>query len=169
MIGASFVVTLAFDPVLQDRLERERRQHFPPERNIVPAHVSLFHHLPAEAGPEMRAILATACAGFAPMPATVTGVMSLGKGTAYRMQIDGRLHAMLASAWHGMLRAQDRQAWRPHVTIQNKVTADAARSLHAGLSAGFMPFGGHAVAVRIWHYLGGPWELVEEFGLVGRD
>ena len=39
-----------------------------------------------------------------------------------------------------MLTAQDRQGFRAHVTIQNKVTPEVARSTLAALSAVFTPF-----------------------------
>ena len=42
------VVTLALDDDAQARLDALRRTHFPSDRNVVPAHVSLFHALPGE-------------------------------------------------------------------------------------------------------------------------
>lgn len=44
--------------------------------------------------------------------------------------------------------------------MQNKVTPDKARALHADLAAGFAPFHFTAPATRLWRYLGGPWEAV---------
>lgn len=165
--AAPFVVTLGLDAALQETMARARARHFPPERNLVPAHVSLFHQLPGEAEEEVLATLAAVCGSTAPFPVEVTGVMSLGRGTAYRLAADGRLHARLARAWDGMLTAQDRQAWRPHVTIQNKVDPAAARGLQAELTAGFVPFGGWAESVRLWRYLAGPWEEEGVFPLTG--
>ena len=43
-----FLVTLGFDEATFTRLEELRRRYFPPERNVVPAHLSLFHRLPPE-------------------------------------------------------------------------------------------------------------------------
>ena len=51
--GAPIVVTAlmgAEDFAWADSL---RRAHFPPERNKVPAHISLFHHLPPSLLPEL--------------------------------------------------------------------------------------------------------------------
>jgi hypothetical protein len=48
------------------------------------------------------------------------------------------------------------------VTVQNKVTPDAARSLHAQLSAAFEPEPVTARGLGLWRYLGGPWEPLDE-------
>ena len=162
-----FVVTLAFDPALQDRLERDRRRFFPEQRNIVPAHVSLFHHLPGEAEDQVVGTLREVCASTTPFNVLVDGVIALGRGTAYRLRVDARLHTRLAAAWRDMLTRQDSQGWRPHVTIQNKVQPQEAQALQRRLSAGFEAFGGRAEAVRLWRYVGGPWEPVQTFVLGG--
>ena len=41
------VLTLLLDADTQAWLDSLRRAHFPPERNLVPAHVTLFHACPA--------------------------------------------------------------------------------------------------------------------------
>ncbi|MGK3899645.1 hypothetical protein ABI062_15425, partial [Enterococcus faecium] len=41
-------------------LDGLRRAHFPPERNVLPAHLTLFHHLPPSVEHELRALLAQA-------------------------------------------------------------------------------------------------------------
>jgi 2'-5' RNA ligase len=152
------VVTLALDDDAQQRLEALRRRHFPPERNVVPAHVSLFHALPGAHEAQVLDDLATACRRPA-FPVTVAGVTSLGRGTALRVRAAGlaSLHAELARAWGPWLTAQDRQPPRPHVTVQNKVTPEAARALQAEL-VDLPPVEARAVGVDVWRYVGGPWE-----------
>ena len=49
------ILTLMLDAGTQAWLEALRRAHFPPGRNLVPAHVTLFHALP---GAEGDAVLA---------------------------------------------------------------------------------------------------------------
>ena len=166
-VDAPFVVTVGLDAALQERLERDRRQYFPAHRNIVPAHISLFHHLPGSAGQNVVATLGSVCSTTAPFDVVVSGVMGLGRGTAYRITADSALHARLASAWRPMLTRQDSQPWHPHVTLQNKVEPGEARALQMQLLAGFTPFGGQANAVRLWRYLGGPWEPAGVFPLTG--
>src|SRR5215217_6904909 len=58
------VLTLALDAATAAWLEALRRAHFPPERNLVPAHVTLFHALPGEAIAAVRAALAEECAAL---------------------------------------------------------------------------------------------------------
>jgi hypothetical protein len=70
------------------------------------------------------------------------------------------LHARLRAQWRPHLSRQDAQPLRPHVTVQNKVAPDAARALHAALSADFVPYAVQAVGLALWRYRGGPWEPV---------
>ncbi|HZB50151.1 MAG TPA: 2'-5' RNA ligase family protein, partial [Mycobacteriales bacterium] len=65
--------------------------------------------------------------------------------------------ARLAKAFEPYLTAQDRQGWRPHVTVQNKVTPAEARRTLAGLAAGFAPFEAVGTGLALWAYRGGPW------------
>ncbi|HKT76092.1 MAG TPA: 2'-5' RNA ligase family protein, partial [Sphingobium sp.] len=46
--------------------EEQRRAHFPADRNVVPAHVTLFHHLPPSLLPELAGRMKRLCAGAAP-------------------------------------------------------------------------------------------------------
>ena len=155
------IVTAALAPDLQQRFDRLRREHFPPERNHLDAHVTLFHHLPAEEEAAVAADLTAAAARPAPV-VEVAGVRFLGRGVAYDLRSPGldAVREELAQRWWGWLGAQDRARHRPHVTVQNKVAPDAARAVHAALSAAFVPESAPVVALRLWRYLGGPWEPV---------
>lgn len=42
------IVTLALDEQAQARFDALRSRHFPPDRNVLDAHVTLFHALPGE-------------------------------------------------------------------------------------------------------------------------
>ena len=42
------IVTALLDEAAQERFDRLRREHFPPERSHLAAHLTLFHHLPDE-------------------------------------------------------------------------------------------------------------------------
>jgi hypothetical protein len=90
------------------------------------------------------------------------GLLFLGRGVAIRLEAPElpALRGRLAAAWAPWLGAQDRQPFRPHVTVQNKVAPAAARELHAALSSGFAPFPVEARGFLLWRYLGGPWERV---------
>ena len=92
-------------------------------------------------------------------PVEVGPPRSLGRGVALVVTAP-EAHALRATWAHLAVTAQDRQPWRPHVTVQNKVAPAVARAtLHALEGASYE---GRAVSVRAWAYLGGPWELLRE-------
>jgi hypothetical protein len=146
-----------------------RRAHFPPERNRVPAHITLFHHLPPSCAPElldhMRRLSAQA-----PPPAILAAVMNLGGGVAYRIDSPAlqEMRAELADRFQGLLTPQDRAHPRLHLTIQNKVRPEDARALHDTLCADFRPRPLVIAGLAAWHYMGGPWELLKEVRFRGR-
>ena len=153
------ILTLGLHPGDQARFERLRRLHFPPERNLIPAHATLVHHLP---GHELEAVqeeLAARCAQQPPFDVDVTGLRFLGRGVAYELHAPDllALRRGLAGQWRDWLTLQDQQGWRPHVTIQNKATPEAARALRDAMQAGFAPFTVRAEGLLLWRYMGGPW------------
>lgn len=171
MPPAPLILTLAFHPDDQARFEALRREHFPPDRNLVPAHLTLFHHLPGEHEAHITDMLAAAASRQAPFPLPIRALRSLGRGVAFEAhaQALSTLRASLAQAWHEWLSAQDRQSYRAHVTIQNKASPDAARTLLAAMQAAFAPFEVRAQGLLLWRYLGGPWEAAGAFSFTGTD
>lgn len=157
------ILTLKLDATTFAVLDGLRQAHFPAERNFLPAHVTLFHALPDRA--DVRDVLAAACAGVPAMPLTFPKVRFFGRGVA--VDVDApellRLRKRLAEAWAADLTPQDRQPYKPHVTVQNKVSPEAARELFVRLSAAWSPLAGCGEGLLLWHYRGGPWELAEEF------
>jgi len=168
--AAPLVLTLGLDAAAQARFEALRTEHFPPGRNQVPAHVSLFHALPGAELDAIRADLERCCTGTAPFAVRAAGLRSLGRGVAYTLEsaVLGRLRGALARAWADWLGAQDRQGYRPHLTIQNKADPESARVLLAAMQAGFSPFEVEATGLLLWHYRGGPWESAGRFAFGGR-
>ena len=145
-------------------LDALRRRHYPPERNQLAAHLTMFHALPPSAEPEIRARLADLTDGPAP-PASIAGVMNLGNGVALRVVSDGldAIRDELGEALHGLLGAQDSGGWRPHVTIQNKVEPKVARTLRQSLEENFQPRPLRIAGLGLHRYLGGPWETVRVY------
>ena len=117
-------------------LDGLRRQHYSPERNRVPAHLTLFRSLPPSAEGEVRRVLARACSAPAP-GALISGLMDLGGGVALRVRSDelDALREQMAEHFHGLLTPQDSSGWVPHVTIQNKAERGAVRELLRTLEA----------------------------------
>ena len=142
-------------------LDGQRRTHFPPERNQLAAHLTMFHALPPSVEQEVSGQLKMLAQASRP-PASISGLMNLGGGVAYRVQSDAleALRNQIAEHFAGSLTAQDGQGWRPHVTIQNKVPAAQARALFDRLSHDFQPRPLAIHGLALYRYLGGPWEAI---------
>ena len=158
------VVTALLDPDSFAWLDGLRRAHFPAQRNVLDAHLTLFHALPPSLEPELRRRLSSLTRGR-PLAAEATGFVSLGRGVAVRIVSPqlGAVRQELAEAFDGMLTPQDAAGWRPHVTIQNKVSPAEARDLHVLLSGTFRPRRIEIVGLAAWWYRGGPWEPLARF------
>jgi len=150
-------------------LDRLRRLHYPPERNHVPAHLTIFHALPPSAEREVRSTLSRYSAEKPPR-AMIDGLMDLGGGVAFRVvstDLD-RIREELSQHFRGLLGAQDAGGWRPHVTIQNKAPPKEARALITTLESDFRR---RALAIRglgLHRYLGGLWERISIYPFRGR-
>ena len=157
--AAPLIVTATFAPGDDGWLQQLRRTHYPVERNQVPAHLTLFRHLPPSLEAELSSRLAAATAAPAPK-AVIAGIIDLGEGTAFRVDSDAleAIRKDLAEAFHGLLTPQDQANWRPHVTIQNKVVRRAARTLQQQLGAGFEPRPLAIRALASWRYRDGRWD-----------
>lgn len=158
--AAPIIVTLAMDAVATGTFARLRAAHFPPSLNRVPPHLTLFHHLPGEAADEVAAAARKATARDA-FDVTVEPPRSIGRGVAFPCTATplGEVRAVIASAFEGRLTRQDAQGWRPHVTVQNKVSPEEAKRTLAQLERAYVPWRFRALGLLVWDYLGGPWRL----------
>jgi hypothetical protein len=148
-------------------LDRLRRAHFPPDRNQLPAHLTLFYHLPPSLLAEIDSRLGLETRGMAPPMATIGEPLLFDRGVALRVRSDAleALRERLADAFTGLLAPQDAASWRPHVTIQNKVGSREARLLHAELVQAFRrPRPLAVTGVATFFYRGGPWEPIRRYG-----
>ena len=149
-------------------LESLRRQHFPPQRNQLRAHLTMFHALPPSAEVEVRQLLALLANRTAPH-AFVAGTMNLGGGVAFRIASDDldRLRSELAEHFHGLLTAQDAAGWSAHVTIQNKVPPREARELLDSLGNRYDRRPVKISGLGLHRYVGGPWETLRTYAFRG--
>lgn len=157
------ILTLELDPEAFDFFSELRDKHFPPERNFLKAHLTLFHQLPK--APFIANTLAALAQQQAPLSLRVADLMFFGRGVAYKLESDElqQLHRYLQKQYHRFLIAQDRQKLRPHITIQNKVTPQEARELESSLRQSFTPFEIQGSGFQLWEYQGGPWAPYQSF------
>jgi len=163
------ILTLRMDDLSQQGFNRLREEHFPKGRNFIPAHLTLFHKLPGDREREIVETLNDLCRQQDPFPLTATGLVFMGRGVGYRLESPmlQSVRKRLAGEWWPWLGAQDRQGFRPHVTVQNKVPPDEARVLHRSLEETFAPFEVGAEGLLLWRYLGGPWEPMRSYDFGG--
>lgn len=157
------IVTLELDAAHKAMFNALRRTHFPGHANYLEAHLTLFHHLPSRE-PLVDAALRQLSVRPA-MTLAVTGVRSIGNGVIYTIASVElqHLHEQLQQRFMPWLKRQDQQVLRPHITIQNKVTAFKASRLTEELSSTFEPFSITATGFSTWYYLGGPWRAANSF------
>ena len=137
-----------------------RRAHFPPERNHLAAHVTLFHAFAPSLREELRAMLGAVAAEYAPPKARLEGLMDLGKGTALAIRSPPMLaiREHIADHFHGTLTAQDSHAPRLHITVQNKVTPREAKALQTELGPSMAPRDFAFTGLGLHLYMNPHWE-----------
>ena len=166
---APLIITAALDDGAFDWFDGLRQAHFPRHRNVVPAHLTLFHALPGAQEGVVLETLKSACRRQAPIRLDVRGPWSLGRGVAYRLasaDLD-RLRGQLADAFSPSLTRQDQAPFRPHITIQNKVEPLVAKALHAHLLESFRPRPLAISGLSAHYYRDGPWELIGRWSFRG--
>ena len=166
MAGA-LIITAELGQVDFSWIEGLRRANYPPERNHVPAHLTMFHALPPSSESELRARLGRIVCR-PPPSTTIAGLMDLGGGVAFRIVSPGldEIRDELGEHLHGLLGAQDSGGWRPHITIQNKVRENG-RDLIERLEAQFRPRSLAISGLGVHRYLDGPWERIATYPFRG--
>ncbi|WP_369821553.1 2'-5' RNA ligase family protein [Novosphingobium sp. CF614] len=159
--GAPLLVTAELPPDVLAWADALRRAHYPPERNRLRAHVTLFHALPPSIEAELLQVLGD-LAREAPPPARIAGLMKLDQGTALTVESPRlvALHARIAERMHGLLTHQDTRELRPHVTIQNKVAPLAAKALQAQLAPALQPVPFHFRGFGLYAWEEGLWRPI---------
>ncbi len=165
-----FILTAALPPDIHGWADGLRRAHYPPERNHLHAHVTLFHAFAPSLLDELTRFVPRIAGEFAAPMAEITGVMDLGTGTAIALVSPPllTLRAIIAEHFSGSLTAQDLHEPRPHITIQNKVTKRKARALQAALAPTITQRRFAFPALEVHLYQGGPWQLVKRSAFRGR-
>lgn len=183
-----YVLTLTTTPSLTDPLTALRRSHFPRHLDRHPAHLTLFHALPASETAPITAALDELCAAAqGPVRLAAGGAFRMRRGVGINVAADGagnrgagqgkeggsqaarRLHGELQRRWWGFLSAQDRRPWRPHWTVQNKAADEGAvDAAMEDVRVGFRGAEGLATGCALWRYeKGGGWAFERGFDFGG--
>jgi hypothetical protein len=167
-MAGPLIVTAELGPEDFAWLNELRRQHFPPERNQLNAHLTMFHAVPPSAESELRQILRTAAELRLPS-AWIGGTMNLGGGVALRVVSDelSAIRTEIAHRLHGLLTAQDSAGRSAHVTIQNKVPPRDARALLEAIGEQFSQRPIRISGLGLHRYLGGPWGTLQTYAFRG--
>lgn len=162
---APLILTVKLDTDSFAFFDALRQKHFPAERNFLAAHITMFHNLPGHQKEKIEADLIELCDQLESFPLHFPKLRFLGKGAAFEIESNelNDLREELKIRWNEWLTNQDRQKFKPHITVQNKVAPEIARSLFNELSADWSPRTGAGIGLQLWHYLNGPWKLAEEF------
>jgi 2'-5' RNA ligase len=168
-VGIPLILTFKLDSDSQQRLDRWRGAHFPKDRNFLKAHLTIYHQLPGQMLKGIQESLTTFVKSHAVIPLRFDRLMMrqgfVGVGvTSEEMLI---YKSELNALFHADLRAQDRQPYRPHVTVTNKGSPREAENVFRQLEAEFEPWDGQILALELYHYRGGPWELADIFEFSG--
>ncbi|MGL4612022.1 MAG: 2'-5' RNA ligase family protein [Trueperaceae bacterium] len=167
-VMAPFILTLELDLNSFEILNALRKEHFPPERNFLDAHITLFHKLPGEKEEALSTTLETLAVSTRVFDVTFSSLRFLGRGVAINVESTEllELRQTLRQTWLHYLETQDQGSFKPHVTIQNKVASQEAKALLEGLSPSWQSFMGKGIGLLLWRYLGGPWELVKKYSFL---
>lgn len=157
------ILTLKLDQLTFERANALRQQYFPPDRNLVPAHITLFHALPGEQETVIKHHLQQVCNETPKMALELPTLRFLGQGTAIEVDAPAlvALRQSLAATWQDWLTRQDRQRYQPHITIQNKVAGAIARQTYEQLLEQWQPLNGSSEGLLLWYYCDSRWELAE--------
>lgn len=168
MPDAPLILTLSLDADSQQFFNTLRNRHFPPERNYLDAHLTLFHHLPANE-PQIINDIKLAVNTYSTLLLQVTEIKSIGNGVAYKIECTKlqQLHKHLQQQWEQWLIPQDRQKLWPHITVQNKVDPAQAMLLKAELEQTFKTFEVNGTGLSLFEYEGGPWKFISHFQFNG--
>jgi 2'-5' RNA ligase len=161
-VKAPIIVSALFGAADHAWLDGLRKAHFPPERNVIAAHLTLFHHLPPSVADELGERLTAETRGRPAPAARISGIRNLGGGTALGIASADlvAIRARLADAFDDLLIPQDRAGWRPHVTIQNKVKPAEAQALQRQMEDRDAGRPVAIVGLASYWYRDGPWERI---------
>lgn len=164
-VGIPLVLTFCLDEASQARLDAWRARYFPAERNYLKAHLTVFHQLPGQQISQISQQLEEFAAEQETISIEFSRLITRQGfvGIAIDSQLIHEARSKLSSMFGTLLRAQDKQGYKPHVTITNLGSPRDAMSCMAEMEKIFLPWEGEVKGLNLYHYRGGPWELERTF------
>lgn len=155
----ALIVTLQLDPESHDYFTALRTRYFPPERNYLSAHITLFHALPRAELAAVSHALAKVAGDTAPFPIGFSTLQRWNRGFSVKVDCPELLsvRGKLAGGFAPLLSAQDRQKYQPHLTLMNKAEEAQARLAYETFSAAWVPRQARALGLELHTYANGPW------------
>ena len=152
----NLIVTLKIEANRQVFFEEKRKFYYPNYCNFVPAHLTYFHAAPNN---ELFLNSLKAVADIQQILMETECILPFNNGMAYAAKNDylQRLHAVLQQNFIKDFSGKDRKIWKPHITIQNKVTTYKAKKNYQELSANFEPFTFKAEGFNVYEYANKKW------------
>ena len=159
------ILTACLDETSQAFFNEKRKTFFPPERNFLDAHLTLFHALPAQEFSTIDNVLNTIASQHSVLHGRADDIFFMGFGSAYHIDCPALndMHKTLSNLWHDWLTRQDSQTFKPHVTFQNKVDPNLAKKTFHECRALFEPFDVQIRGLDLWHYDNGPWTHISKY------
>lgn len=189
-----YILTFLTDKPHQDRMTALREKYFPPHRNKLDAHLTLFHALPGSRLestiiPKIEEVARKTAPFTITLKGAIKQVVRLGKG-GVALSIPRpqggkeakRVQHELQDTWRslGILSPQDRKGSSkfPHYTIANKLDAGRTKEeadakvmeVKTLLRAEYVNDEGVVEGLGLWEYLdGGEWRWVRRFDFEGSN
>ncbi|KAI0182834.1 hypothetical protein EV127DRAFT_41280 [Xylaria flabelliformis] len=166
-----YVLTLKTDPAHQKRMSELRTRYFPPHLLKVDAHITLFHALPESLKSIVISDLSSLCAKISPFDIRAAKPFRMGRGVG--VHVSGlapveKLCAELQTRWDGHLTPQDRNKFRGHYTLMNKVDdREIIDKCLVELESDFAGCEGLATGLDLWRYDRGWWQYERDFEFSG--
>ena len=158
------ILTARPDDQAQAFFDAKRTAFFPPDRNYLDAHLTMFHALPPDNLDKISQDIQPAIDAPPPLQAKASDIMFMGFGSAYIIDCPQlvTIRQQLVEKWGDDLSPQDRQKFKPHITFQNKVDADTAKAVYHEQSEVFEPFDFQITGLSLWYYDMGPWVHIRD-------
>lgn len=164
-VGIPLILTFQLDPLSQERLDAWRARYFPKDRNFLKAHLTIFHQLPGQSFESIEVQLEDFAAEQFPFAITFDQLLTKQGFVGIRASGESleTQRSELSELFAALLRSQDKQPYRPHVTIANLGSPREAASCFKELEKDFTPWAGKVQGLELYHYRGGPWEFAKRF------